>query len=311
MIPFVLLWFLALHGRLRDLWRPLGLIGFAIVGLGWYLLVIARHPGLLDYFIGHEVVARVASDQLHRFPQWYGPLLVYLPAFLFGALPWIAIALWRTPWRMQRWATADESKRFLWLWFCLPLLVFCLARSRLPFYVLPLFVPLSLLMARTLERAAWSRTATVLLSFWVLALLSLKLALAFYPHAKDTREFAEQLQQRVPGRLHEIIFVEDMTRYGLHLYTGAEIEKVSFKPQPKPISDADFDNTLDVALHEKTQRRVFIMKRNSEGYFLTAVQASGRKAELRGVIPEEKAHTDTSRDRMIYTLAGDFPSQSK
>jgi hypothetical protein len=49
------------------------------------------------------------------------------------------------------------------------------------------------------------------------------------------------------------------------------------------------------------------MKRSNEGYFLTAVQANGMKAELRGVIPEEKKHTDASRDRMIYTLVGDFP----
>jgi hypothetical protein len=303
--------FLALHGRVRDLWRPLGLIGFAVVGLGWYLVVITRHPGLLDYFIGHEVVARVASDQLHRFPQWYGWMLVYIPSILLGALPWMAIALWRTPWREQRWANADEPKRFLWLWFFLPLLIFCIARSRLPLYVLPLFVPLSLLMARTLERAAWTRAATVLLSAWVVLLLAVKLGVAYYPHAKDTREFADDLKKLVPGQLREIVFVEDMTRYGLHLYTGAEVEKVSFKPWPKPISDADFDNTLDVALHENYGGRVFIMKRSNEGYFLTAVLANGMKAELRGVIPEEKKHTDASRDRMIYTLAGDFPGQGE
>jgi hypothetical protein len=29
------------------------------------------------------------------------------------------------------------------------------------------------------------------------------------------------------------------------------------------------------------------------------------------VIPEEKKHTDASRDRMIYTLAGDFPGQGE
>ena len=29
--------------------------------------------------------------------------------------------------------------RFLWLWLGLPLAIFCLARSRLPLYLLPLF----------------------------------------------------------------------------------------------------------------------------------------------------------------------------
>ena len=303
--------FLSVQGRLRDLFRPLGLLGFAVVGLGWFAVVVLKHPGLLDYFIGHEFVARVASDELHRFPQWYGPFLVYLPAFLILGLPWIGLAIARTCWREQRWASADESKRLLWIWFCLPLLVLCLARSRLPFYVLPLFVPLSLLMARSLENVAWTRMGTVLVSILVLLLLTLKAGVAFYSDAKDTREFANGLVRLVPERIQEVIFVEDMTRYGLHLYTGAEIEKVSFKPWPKRISDADFDNTLEVALREKTSRRVFIMKRSNQRYFLTAVQAVGLNVELRGVLPEEKTHTDASRDRMIYTLVGDFPDQRR
>jgi 4-amino-4-deoxy-L-arabinose transferase-like glycosyltransferase len=33
-------------------------------------------------------------------------------------------------------------------WLLLPLLVFCLARSRLPLYILPLFLPLAVIVAR-------------------------------------------------------------------------------------------------------------------------------------------------------------------
>ena len=42
----------------------------------------------------------------------------------------------------------DAPSLLLALWIFVPLLVFCLARSRLPLYLLPLFVPLALLIAQ-------------------------------------------------------------------------------------------------------------------------------------------------------------------
>lgn len=38
------------------------LILFLIVALPWYLAVMVANPGLLDYFIGYEVVGRVFTD---------------------------------------------------------------------------------------------------------------------------------------------------------------------------------------------------------------------------------------------------------
>ena len=37
------------------------------------------------------------------------------------------------------------------MWFALPLVVFALASSRLPLYLLPLFAPLALITGRALE----------------------------------------------------------------------------------------------------------------------------------------------------------------
>jgi 4-amino-4-deoxy-L-arabinose transferase-like glycosyltransferase len=286
--------------------RPLGLLGFAVVGFTWYLVVIRRHPGLLDYFLGHEVYARIATDKLRRFPQWYGPLVVYLPTLVLGSLPWFAMVAprLRALWAARR--PTDEQTRFLWWWFALPLAVFCLARSRLPLYVLPLFAPLCLLLARALRGATFGRGAVVLLGAWVLVLLGLKFAATQWVTDKDGREFARKLQPLLPGPPEELHFVEDTARNGLNLYFDTDIERLSFKPQPKMLSDSSYDQTLAEELREDEAGRVFIMKREVERYFLDALRAGGETPVPLGVIQDAQGRPE--RERVVYTLAGEFPA---
>ncbi len=69
----------------------------------------------------------------------------------------------------------------MWLWFGIPFVVFCLARSRLPAYVLPLFIPLSLGMARGLaSRVDWHKASCRAgLAVWIVALLACKGGVAY------------------------------------------------------------------------------------------------------------------------------------
>ena len=296
----------AMRAGLRLL-RPLGLLAFAIVGLSWYVVVIRRHPGLLDYFLGHEVYARIATDKLQRFPEWYGPLLVYLPTLIAGSLPWLVMALAGI--RKQGWRGMPSDLRFLWVWFALPLTIFCLARSRLPLYVLPLFVPLSLLLGRRLASRRWWPSAPWLLLIWVIVLLGTKFAAsAFWVTDKDGRIFAGQLVPMLPGKPGELLFVEDTARNGLNLYLDTDIERLSFKPQPKMLSDSSYDQTVAGELAEPETGRVFIMKIEVERYFLDAVREGGKQPVRLGTIPDARGRTE--RDRVVYTLAGDFPTDA-
>lgn len=295
----------------RVLGRPLGLLAFALIGFTWFAVVITLHPGLLDYFLGHEVYARIATAQLQRFPQWYGPFVVYLPTLLLGSLPWLAIAVMALRARLRARDGASRppmpaETRFLWTWFALPLLVFCLARSRLPFYLLPLFAPLSLLLGRALSELRFGRRGVALLAAWVLVLLAIKLYAALLVSDKDGRQFTDKLRPMLPGRPAEILFVEDMTRNGLNLYFDTEIQRVSFKPQPKMLSDSSYDRTVAEVLRADEHGRVFIMKRNVEGFFLDALRAGGKSPVRLGAIGDAKGRAP--RDRVVYTLAGDFPA---
>src|SRR5690606_13408154 len=121
--------------------------------------------------------------------QWYGWFVVYAPTLLLGTLPWtptllraIRSAAGRAGgWRTRAARLADAPWLALLLWVALPLLVFCLARSRLPLYVLPLFVPIALLIAR--QRAAEGRGLPRWrwLGLWIVLLLGLRLASALWP----------------------------------------------------------------------------------------------------------------------------------
>lgn len=297
---------------LKALLRPLGFLAFGVIGLAWYGIVIQRHPGLLDYFIGHEVVARLADENMQRSPEWYGPFKVYLPTFVLGALPWLLVlAIVSIIKRMKghtntpTFANVDKSqKKFLWLWLILPLIVFCISRSRMPLYVLPLFTPLSLLLARSLNDFSFDKRWLYAFIAWILILLSGRYAINQFDFHKNPEIFAKKLLALTKEAPREVIFVEDMTRYGLHLYLGSQINKVSFKPQVKTISDSQFDMTLSQALEQTPGKRIFVFKRENEQYFKNALLEKNIKPVFLGAIPDRKGAKD--QDRLIYTIPGEF-----
>ena len=292
-----------------PLLRPVGLLAYIVIGFGWFAVVTAQHPGLMDYFLGHEVYARVATDKLRRFPEWYGPLVTYLPTLTLGALPWLGLAIARVRqigW--TRWRDMPEARRFLWLWFLIPLVIFCIARSRLPLYVLPLFVPLALLLAGTLRTLEFKRAGMIGLGLWLVLMIAVKAAIGMYwVTDKDARLFAERLQPLLPGKPGEFLFVEDTNRNGLNLYYRVDVERLSFKPTPYQISDSDYDHTVADEFAEPDTGRIFIMKTEVEKFFLdTAAQSRVVPVRL-GELPH--IHGDSERDRVVYTLKGDFPGK--
>lgn len=238
--------FLKLRGQpLRPLFPPLGLLAFAMVGLGWFALLVARDPSLAGYFIGDELIARVASDAHDRNPEWYAPFTVYLPVLVVGVLPW-ALALLPSPatlaaraapgyWRAR--LAAEPGLAFLLLWLGLPLLVFSLSQSRQPGYVLPLFAPLALLLALALaprfDLGRWRWRA--LLAVAVALPLATKLWLEHWPYYKDTRGLAAHVAAEfAPTADDRILFHGRWPQWGLRVYQPA---RIAWREADQPICD--------------------------------------------------------------------------
>ena len=239
--------YLRLRGApLRPWFPPLGLAAFAALGLGWFIYLIAREPALAGYFVGDEVIARIATDAHDRNAEWYAPFTVYLPVLVVGVLPWALAALptRRTlaerasvPYWRARFAAQPELG-FLALWFALPLGVFCFAQSRQPGYLLPLFVPLALMLGRALAprfdggRASWR----ALLLVAVALPLAVKLWLPHWPYYKDSRGLAAHVvAEFAPAADDRILFLGRWPQWGLRVYQPA---RVGWREAEQPICDA-------------------------------------------------------------------------
>ncbi len=135
-VPVVWLW----RNHWKDLWR-LGGVALA-VSLPWYALCTARNGTafLNEFFVKHHF-ARFATDSLqHVQPFWY-----YIPILIAGLFPWSPLI----PALFRNWP--DPRHRFLLLWLAWGWLFFSISRNKLPGYVLPLLLPLSILLASALN----------------------------------------------------------------------------------------------------------------------------------------------------------------
>ncbi|MBD8897901.1 glycosyltransferase family 39 protein [Rhodanobacter sp. DHG33] len=222
------------------LFAPTGLLLFLAVGFTWYALAISRYPWLLHYFIHDEVYGRIFTHMYVRHSGAFGWFLVYAPVLVFGSLPWWrgamhAVKAAASPSSWRTWREARSVQLFLLLWFVIPFVIFCVAKSRLPLYLLPLFLPLALLvascMAPTFDLSL--RRNTLLLAAWVVVLLAIK-ALPAYGYGADIDDGAgaRQVATAAGTDYHALIFVEkatdsyaieEQTPWGMRLYLSKPV----------------------------------------------------------------------------------------
>lgn len=140
----------ALRGKLGELKRirwGRGIAVFLLAALPWFVTVSVRNPDFPRYALWQESLQRFSTGSAHR----GGSIFYYLPVFLGGLLPWslfLILIIWN---RIRRWRELlyDMNKPVLFslAWAGLIFIFFTISRSKLPAYVLPATVPLSILVA--------------------------------------------------------------------------------------------------------------------------------------------------------------------
>ncbi len=130
-----------------------GLTLFTAVAVPWHVLVAQRNPSFLWFYFVHEHFLRYATNVADRQEPWWFLLAV----LALGALPWTGLlaALAAPSVRKALEPRAHRGLLFLVLWAGFVLVFFSISKSKLVPYVLPSFLPLSVLAAM-----AW-REATV------------------------------------------------------------------------------------------------------------------------------------------------------
>jgi len=293
-LPALLLFGQLMPKRTRNrVLQVSGIVLFALLALPWYIAVMLGNPGLFEYFIGDEVINRVTTNEFGRHGEWYGWLQIYLPTLILGTLPWTP-ALWRwsrtLPADLRRWwrdpgaREADARWLFLAVWLLLPLLVFCLSKSRLPLYILPLWAPLAVLAAMQRQREGRPLPHWRWLLLWAVVLLALKLATAYWPTHKNAAEWAHAIRARTSQPIQDVVFVEDMARYGLHLHLGPgiEIERIALDGGPQSRFNPYFDETLASELGKHEPNALWICKQEFWPTVQARIAALGYRAVAQG-----------------------------
>jgi 4-amino-4-deoxy-L-arabinose transferase-like glycosyltransferase len=279
----------AMHdrSRLRALFDPLGLLVFALTAFTWFAAVIWQDPRRLQYFLGYEFYDRVFTATHKRNAEWYGGLVVYVPVLVVGALPWWVFAVraaggFGAAWHRLRDRVRSSEPHWLlllyWLW--VPLTIFMLARSRLPPYVLPLFVPLALVFSRPLARWPWLTDARLrkVVAVTAIALIASKAFLAHWHSDRDSRSMAREIARAVdPKDFDGITFVNMRPFYGLNVYLGRPVKAV---PLARGSASSSAITTGEDLCSElaRDRRTLFAVKARKSAAFEAGAARCGGKA---------------------------------
>lgn len=136
--------------RLRELFEPSAVAVFFVIAVPWHIAAALQEPGFAWFYFVNEHVYRLLGTRLphdyHTGPWWY-----HLPRVALYAFPWTALALMPSRHEPQERARTRDARRFLWLWFLVPLAVFSLAGEKGEYYMMIGMPALALLLA---QRAA-------------------------------------------------------------------------------------------------------------------------------------------------------------
>lgn len=279
----VVFWLLKRREYPRHPWPLEGVAIFLLVSLSWYIFVAGRISGSLSLILNEQIIGRLFSSVYHRNCVWYAPFYLYLPIILLGPFPWAF--MW--PQALREMATGLRSKSLpgllLGLWFLVPLVVFSLAKSRLPLYVLPLFAPISLMFYFVISREAKkglslarSLFSLKVLAVWVLILWGLKFGAVLVKAPQDARAYAQAFAPYLDSSPC-LLGLGDSYFDGLSFYTGLDFE---YLPQPGDEGKAYVEDSWpeEVAEIRSRWRRCLLVAKGGDFYpLIPLLQKEGLK----------------------------------
>lgn len=216
-----------------------GVAVFLLVGVSWYVCEAALTPGLLAYWVGDELIGRNVRDEFNRNWGYKYVFTDYLPTLLLGTGPWIPLILWRGR-PLREWWAADARRTLaaraarvaLAVGIAVPLAVFAASKSKMPLYMVPLFVPLCLGLGRALDvLIGQGRLRARTAGAWAGVMLALivvgKGVAAYRDKPKDMTRLAAALEPVLArDASREFYVVAYRPKNGLEFHLGRLIECV-------------------------------------------------------------------------------------
>lgn len=251
-MPLFLLMRRQLKVFLWDTGVVIGIAAFAAIGLGWYIWIGCNLTGSFSYFFDNQIWGRLVSGKYKRNPGLAGAS-IYLFMLTVGTLPWCIVWLQKPAiGKLARYGKKEfllnivnePPKLFLISWLLLPLLLLCLASSKLPLYALPLMAPVAIACAKLVSdridvialhagMKSVVRGAVRFILIWSILLFSFKYALSIYHPEMDCRALWQEIARYVPPANYEICTINQRAD-GLIFYGAEEVEHITIKQDPYP-----------------------------------------------------------------------------
>lgn len=128
--------------QLLEMRIPAGLVIYSLVALPWYIYMYSVHgSSFVDTFLGFHNITRFTSPEHPEGVLWY----YFIPVLILGFFPWTAV-LAQSVWKSFTSGGRDSSILLflnIWAWFIF--VFFSISRTKLVSYILPMFVPLSMI----------------------------------------------------------------------------------------------------------------------------------------------------------------------
>lgn len=273
----------------REILLTPGLLLFAGLGFLWYVLAARANPGLLQFWLHHEVESRVLGSRALHGDSFLSVFTVYLPVLLAGTLPWTWVYFGKIKHllvsmkngSLRSVLQANPYGSFLLLWLMLPTLILIVLPNRQPLYLLPAFAPLALLAAQALDERMLKKGRLVLLvGLWCAVLLAGRALSDRLLKKPDWRDIAASFRQVAPDA-RKVCFVEfNAPWFGLLWYLNTPVDAAGFQDAPSTMYEKK--KPLSRVLTNNLERVCFVVKANDLDRFEQAVIQSGATATSLG-----------------------------
>ncbi|CAN5237865.1 glycosyltransferase family 39 protein [soil metagenome] len=161
---------------LKSVYLGTGALLFLAITLPWHILVQKAHPGFFDFYFIKQHFLRYFTLAENR----YQPIWWFVPVTLLGFFPWVAFLFQAIKQSvptglkvLQNPLSVAATNSFLLLWVAIIFIFYSFSDSKLVPYILPIFPPMAILVARYLA-INWGNLASrgLVIGFTIPAVIS-------------------------------------------------------------------------------------------------------------------------------------------
>ncbi|MFQ5952411.1 MAG: ArnT family glycosyltransferase [Candidatus Omnitrophota bacterium] len=254
LIPIVLGLYVIFTKNYRLLKEPALLIGIltAVLILGWWHWVVFSHYG--EDFVGDYIVKHLFTRTTRAVEGHTGDIFTYIGVVPNKGRPWAGIGLVLMPYLIWRVFRNKEKEHLLpLLWAASVIVIFSLVRTKLHWYMIPIYPALSMMTGWGAEKVLRKHTviAISMCAFVSLSYLSIDKNILDLDYSPGVKKIALDVKSTVPQGKE--VYVYDVSDPGMQFYLGDVAENIREKKDLE-------------ALLKKKDQYIFANKRSIDAF---------------------------------------------